>query len=230
MAAATREPTVEQGHPLVLIAIEGIGGAGKTTLADRLEKWLKTRRLSVVRTKEPGGTGLGLALREILLNKGGKVPMTDALLFAADRAQTYSEVIRPALKKGKIVISDRNLYGLIAYQGFGFGLPLEVLDELNRLACQGLYPDLILVLDTPPTLARRRIAAQDVDRFDRLGSEFQSRVRAGYLYAAKRDPEIAHVIDASAPLEDVVQSASQLLSARLRITQRPSNRPDHAAR
>ena len=205
-----------QGDGL-LITIEGIGGSGKTTLARGLAGWLTSQGLAVTVTKEPGGTALGKHLRALLL-EGDELPSwSEAFLFEADRSLTYSEIIHPALERGDVVISDRNLYGTIAYQGFGAGLDVDLIDRMNAAATQGVYPDLVLVLDLPPEVAVERLSRGGIgDRFDKRAASFQTRVREGYLFAARRDASRARILDASQPVSSVSQAAARLVAVALK--------------
>ncbi len=181
-----------------LITFEGLGGSGKSTIIARLASCLAKLGAEVVTTREPGGTDLGTQLRSWLLEgKHLPVPWTEAFLFEADRAQTYAEVILPALAQGKVVISDRNLYGTIAYQAFGRGLDLDLVDRMSAAATSGRMPDLIFVLDIDPAVGLQRKHGQGaVDRFDDENLAYQHRVREGYLFAARRDADRAQVLDA----------------------------------
>jgi dTMP kinase len=204
-------------EPGFLVTIEGIGGSGKTTLTKGLVDWLTGQGLRVTATKEPGGTDLGKHLRAVLLDEADGLPAwSEAFLFEADRSLTYSEIIRPALERGEVVISDRNLYGTIAYQGFGAELDIDLIDRMNDAASQGVHPDLALVLDLPPDVAvDRLLRSGSGDRFDRRAAAFQARVREGYLFAAKRDGLRARILDASQPLKEVQGAAASLVTAGL---------------
>ncbi len=184
------------GH---LITIEGIGGSGKTTLVSAISKWLDASAIPHVLTREPGGTFAGNSIRDLVLDASKSLsPWVEVLLFEADRAETYSKVIRPALRARKIVLSDRNFYGTIAYQGFGRGLDVAEIDRISTIAMGDAYPDLIVVLDVDPQLAWQRLSHVRVgDRFDMEGLAFQQRVREGFLYAAQRDGDRALVLDAA---------------------------------
>lgn len=192
-----------------LITVEGIGGSGKTTLVGALASWLTSSGVKVVTTREPGGTVAGKAIRAIVLSPLEPLaPITEAFLFEADRSETYSRVIRPAIAGGAVVIADRNLYGTVAYQAFGGGVELEFVDIASKAATGGLHPDLVLALDLPVEVAAQRMAqAGGGDRFDRREAEFQHRVREGFLFAAKRDDARAKVIDASRGVEVVLAEA-----------------------
>lgn len=192
-----------------LITVEGIGGSGKTTLVSALASWLTSRGVKVVATREPGGTVAGKAIRAIVLSAPEPLsPITEAFLFEADRTETYTRVIQPALADSAVVIADRNLYGTVAYQAFGGGVQLEFVDIASRAATGGLHPDLVLALDLPVEVAAQRLAqAGGGDRFDQREAEFQQRVREGFLFAAKRDRARAKVIDASRSAEVVLAEA-----------------------
>jgi dTMP kinase len=186
------------------ITFEGPEGGGKGTQLSLLCDALAGRGVSVVRTREPGGTELGRELRAMLLETGRAplVPVAQALLLGADRAQHVAEVLRPALAAGNVVISDRFVDSTLAYQGFGEGLDLAALEAVCRLATGGLVPDLTILLDVnvEQGLSRRRAAFANGDgelnRLDRREVEFHERVRQGYLYLAQREPERIHVVDA----------------------------------
>src|SRR6266568_9507799 len=118
-----------------LVTIEGIGGSGKTTLARTLASWLRRNEILTISTKEPGGTTVGNQLRQLLLSDQPQIsPWTEALLFEADRAETYTRIIIPALSSGTVVLADRNVYGTVAYQGFGRGLNVDLIDRLTLTA------------------------------------------------------------------------------------------------
>jgi dTMP kinase len=165
---------------MAFITLEGIEGCGKSTQAPQLCAWLGERALL---TCEPGGTRLGRDIRELLLEpgRGTMSDVTEALLYLADRAQHVSEVIRPALNEGRLVVCDRYVDSTLAYQGYGRGLPLDLLRAVAKLATGGLQPDLTLFLDVPVELGLQRVGKRG--KHDRLESErieFHQRVRQGY--------------------------------------------------
>jgi dTMP kinase len=189
-------------HGGVLIAFEGGEGSGKSTQAERLAEWLRQRAVKVTVTHEPGATDFGARLRTILLDSAADAELTsraEALLFAADRAQHVDAVIRPALDRGEVVITDRYVDSSLAYQGAGRALPLEDVRRLSRWATGGLEPDLTVLLDVDPELgldrARSRVAAQD--RLEKESLDFHNRVRRGFRALAEAAPERYAVIDTS---------------------------------
>jgi dTMP kinase len=175
----------ERGRFFVL---EGIDGCGKTTQIERLRHWLPASGLmppgaELLVTREPGGTELGLALRQLLLHPPGAAePCSTAelLLYAADRAQHVQQRIRPALEAGHWVLSDRFHGSTAAYQGYGRGLSLELIDQLSRIACRGLQPDLTLLLELPLQDSLRRRGHRVADRIEASGEAFLARVCAGF--------------------------------------------------
>lgn len=200
-----------------LITIEGIGGGGKTTLASALDSWLTSYGVTVVRTREPGGTLAGAAIRDLILASGQPLaPLTETFLFEADRSETYARVIAPAIQAGSVVISDRNLYGTIAYQAFGEGVDLALVDTASSAASGGISPDLILVLDLPVEVANQRLSAiGGGDRLDQREADFQQRVRSGYRFAAERDRLRARIISADRPARSVSSEAESLVAELL---------------
>jgi dTMP kinase len=210
-----------------LLVFEGIGGSGKTTLARLLREHLAKEGWDVRASHEPGATELGRSLRTILLSDDlTPAPWAEAFLFEADRAQTYYERVRPALEDGAIVVSDRGPFGTIAYQAYGRGLELRLIDEMSQAAWAGATPDLIFLVDVDPRLGLSRKAGNvEQDRFDDESMAFTSRVRDGYLFAASRFGSGAVVLDGSSPLsetfERVVSVASLRLQDRSAIERRP---------
>ncbi|WP_022902783.1 dTMP kinase [Curtobacterium sp. B8] len=192
------------------ITLEGGDGAGKTTQAERLSAWLGEHGRTVVRTREPGGTDLGVRIREIVLHERGHVaPRAEALLYAADRAHHVETVVRPAVARGDVVLQDRYIDSSVAYQGVARGLGADHVRAVSDWATGGLVPDLTVLLDLDVTVGRARVAAARGDTFDRLESEaaaFHESVRRAFLDMAAAEPERFLVVDASMPA-DVVQQA-----------------------
>lgn len=206
-------------RPGCLITVEGVEGAGKSTQAARLGEWLASLGVAVRVTAEPDGTELGLRLRHLLAELDGLDPLAECLLFAAARAQHVRRVIRPALAGGITVISDRFGDSTLAYQGYGRGVDLEVIDTLNRLATDGLVPDLTLVLDLEVAEGLRRARGRPPrgvpDPFEGMDPAFHERVRAGYRALQARAPGRVVLVDASPPAETVAQAIRCEVARRL---------------
>lgn len=188
------------------ITLEGGDGSGKTTQAALLEEWLQGRGHRTVRTREPGGSEVGVLIRDIVLHHRGDVaPRAEALLYAADRAHHVATVVRPALDRGDIVIQDRYLDSSVAYQGAGRVLDPQEIRELSLWAAEGALPDLTVLLDLDPASARRRLDSADkpFDRLEAEREEFHARVRAAFLALAEAEPERFLVIDAAAAPETI---------------------------
>jgi dTMP kinase len=200
--AAVYTPRVNEAstsQPGLFVTVEGPEGAGKTTQAARLARFLESRGRSVTLVREPGGTELGERLREILLGRrsgGTIVPRADALLFNASRAQLVEEVIRPALARGDVVIATRFTDSTLAYQGYGLGLPLDELREVERFATGGLVPDRTVLLDVTVEVGLSRKGIRERTRFESAYDRaFHERVRDGFLELARMDPERIRVVD-----------------------------------
>ncbi|MBP7331632.1 MAG: Thymidylate kinase [Firmicutes bacterium ADurb.Bin373] len=189
------------------IVFEGIDGSGKTTQLKLLGDKLKGRGLPVLYTREPGGTRVGEAIREILLNPAYSdlVPRAEALLYAAARAQHVTQVIVPALAAGTIVLCDRFLDSSLAYQGFGRGIDISLLERINEPATDGLVPDMTIILEFCAEDGMDRInkSGRPIDRIERETRAFYVKVGAGYLALAGRDAGRYSVIDANRPVEQV---------------------------
>jgi dTMP kinase len=198
----------------LFISIDGPDGGGKTTQAERLRDHLAERGVDVLLTREPGGTWLGERLRAVVLARtsSGSAsidPLTDAFLFDAARRQIVCEVIRPALAMGTTVICARFADSTIAYQGYGAGVPIEVLRTLERLATDGLAPDRTIVLDLPVETGLARKAGDAVTRFEaEFDADFHQRVRAGFLAIATAEPDRVVVVDATAPVDEVASAVA----------------------
>ena len=196
-------------------AIEGVDGAGKSTVASGVATTLEQRGIEVVRVREPGGTPAGEAIRSILLESSSDLAdWTEALLFAAARAQLASSIVGPALAAGKTVISDRSVYSSLAYQGAGRGLDLEAVRRVNETSLQGVWPDTVLLLRLDPDhgLARE----DEADRISLAGADLHRRVAEAYGWLAESEPDRFVVIDASGSIDEVVGSAMAALDGRWR--------------
>jgi len=200
----------------LFIAFEGVEGAGKGTMIRLSEEYLRSRDLDVMVTREPGGTGLGEKLRTVLLDPAtGKLDArSEALLFAASRAQTVSDVIRPALAEGKVVICDRYVDSSLAYQGWARGLGEQDVLSLNVWATQGLFPDLVVLLHVEPDLGLLR-STEAPDRMEMEGGDFHAKVADAYLKIAEEHPERFVVIEADRPPAEVFDSVREALDKLL---------------
>ncbi|HJR88598.1 MAG TPA: dTMP kinase [Aeromicrobium sp.] len=190
-------------HSGVFIALEGGEGAGKSTHAKLLEQWLSDLGHDVVLTREPGGTAVGAALRAILLDHetGTLAPLTEALVYAADRAEHVEALIRPALAQGSVVITDRYVDSTLAYQGAGRSLDAADLQQLAQIATGGLRPHLTVVLDIDPVDGLGR--AGDHDRIEAEPLDFHERVREHFLALAGADPEHYLVVPATGDVDAI---------------------------
>lgn len=208
----------------VFIVLEGIDGCGKTTQLQALREWLPHSGLmppgaQLVATREPGGTALGQALRELLLHPPDAVqpePITELLLYAADRAQHVAEVIRPALDAGHWVLCDRFTGSSAAYQGYGRGLDLEAIYALESIATGDLKPGLTLWLDVPLAESRRRRGNRLADRIEGEGAEFLARVEDGFLELAMQRDWVC--VNADQPVGDVTKACRGIITNFIEAT------------
>jgi dTMP kinase len=197
--------------PGTFITFEGIDGSGKSTQLRLLNNFLRAKGYNPLITREPGGTPVGLRLRAALLDASEEVdPLTELLVFAADRAQHVRRVIRPALAAGQIVISDRYADATVAYQGAGRGFPPDLIREIVQLATEGLKPDLTVLfdlgIDESTSRTTRRSTGKSSsktgrDRLDIEHADFHARVRDAYLQIAAAEPERVKLVDSSGPVE-----------------------------
>jgi dTMP kinase len=206
-----------------LIVLEGVEGAGKTTQLRRLQARLVASGVRCIAVREPGGTAVGDAIRELLLDPERRLdPRTEALLFMASRAQLVQDVVRPALAEGTFVISDRFFLSTYAYQIAGRGLPEDEVRRANALATGGLTPDLTLLLDLPIEEGFRRAGQRgQPDRIERSGDAFHTRVRSAFVEFATAGWQAAHpecgpiaLVDASGTEDEVTARIVDLVAAR----------------
>ena len=204
-----------------LISFEGLDGAGKTTQMALLEQWLLAHRVPYVLTREPGGTPLGIEIRQLLLHRPDLqiTPLAEAFLFQADRAQHFAQLILPALAEGKLVITDRCFDASIAYQGFARGVGVELVERLSMLATQGHVPDLTILLDLDPAQVHERTGGsrdksgqrEEQTRFDVETEDFHRRVQEGFRLLARAHPQRIKVVDASRTPEEIHQEIVTLV-------------------
>lgn len=211
----------------LLITFEGVEGSGKTSQLQILNNILRLRGYETLVTREPGGTPLGDEIRKILLDATnlGMSSLCELLLYAANRAQHIMQIIEPALKGGKIVLCDRFVDATLAYQGFGRGISLDLINNVNALTIQKVKPHLTLLLDCEPKLGLKRAGERMArmekeyreDRFENEPIDFHNRVRKGYLELARGESERIVVIDASRDIESVHQ---EIVGHVLKLTEK----------
>lgn len=211
----------------LFITFEGAEGSGKSTAMRRAGAWIEQHGIEVVYTREPGGSAIGGELRAILLDARNTniVPRAELFLYLADRAQHVEEVIRPALARGAVVLSDRFADSTLVYQGHGRGLDTKTLHELNTVAVAGLWPDMTLVYDVDAAIGLERATRRNTregkavseGRFEAESIAFHTRVRQGFLELAAAHPERIKIIDASAGLENVAEQTKNMLLPLLDI-------------
>jgi len=187
----------------ILITFEGTEGCGKSTQSQLLYGYLKKRSYDCFYTREPGGTGLGEKVRDILLHskKIAISNLTELFLFEACRSQIVAELIKPNLEENKIVICDRFSDATLSYQGYGGKIPLNTIKSLDRIATGGLAPDLTILMDIDTMLGLRRAKAKGVDRMEKKEIAYHNRVRAGYLKLARQNPGRMKVIRVNGSIE-----------------------------
>ena len=185
------------------VALEGVDGSGKSTVAQALIAALNQRGIDALLVREPGGTPLGEAVRELLLDSESLDDWAEVFLFAAQRAELAREVVGPALAEGRWVVSDRTYYSSIAYQGRARGLGEEQVRSINETGLDGVLPDSVFVIDVDPGLALSR--QDNPDRIGRESADFQAAVRACYLDLSDSDPKVT-VVDGSATVDDIVET------------------------
>jgi len=202
----------------LFITFEGGDGSGKSTQAGLLAQWLTEQGRTVVRTREPGGSEVGVEIRNLVLHHRGHIdPRAEALLYAADRAHHIATVVRPALERGDVVIQDRYFDSSVAYQGAGRVLDAKEIRDLSLWATESLLPDVTVLLDLDENVARTRLDAADkpFDRLENEKAEFHSRVRAGFLALAKAEPKRFLVLDATQPIDELAQAIRSRVSHEL---------------
>lgn len=199
----------------MFLTFEGIDGCGKTTQIELLAARLAQRECAYLTTREPGGTALAEAIRNYLLHSPDRLDApAELLLFGAARAAHVTQVIRPALARGAVVLSDRFADSSLAYQGGGLGLDKTFIRAMNTFATGHLEPDATFFLDLEPAVAAARRAAEQEDRIEARGLEFQARVRAAFLEIAREEPERIHILDAMQSRDALHTQVIDVLRAR----------------
>lgn len=194
------------------VALEGIEGAGKSTIQDHLANALRNDGYEVVTVREPGGTSTGEGIRRLLLDGDDMAPWTEALLFAAQRSQLAVEVIEPALSRGAWVIGDRSVYSSLAYQGGGRGLGIDAVRKVNQAGLGPVWPDMVIVLIIEPEAGLARQEGED--RIGGQGARFQQQVAGFYQDLAGAEPGRVVLVDAGGRLDDVAEQTVALVRNR----------------
>ena len=196
-----------------LITFEGIDGSGKSTQIQMLEHEFNMLGVEYKTFREPGGTELSEKIRAILLDKENieLISTAESLLFAAARAQLTAEQIKPAIEKGKFVICDRFTDSTIAYQGYGRGLDIKQLEEINYIATAGLTPDITFILDISPEAAAVRMEAEASDRMEETGVDFFRRIRGGYRQIKDQNPNRYRLINGEQSPENVFKEIKEII-------------------
>ncbi|MFH1213524.1 MAG: dTMP kinase [Candidatus Neomarinimicrobiota bacterium] len=202
----------------LLITFEGIDGSGKTTQIRRFIQRLEDESVPCILFREPGGTPIGEQIRDILLDKSnsGMCAITELLLYSASRYQLSRELIWPALQEGKVVICDRFYDSTTVYQGYGRGIDLGFINDLNRIATDNLIPNLTFVFDIPLAERARRFGQKDLDRLEQENQNFQDKVRKGFLQIAKAEPNRICMIDGTKTEEAVSKEVWQKFESILK--------------
>lgn len=197
-------------------SLDGLDGAGKSTQSRLLADWLRSHGWQVVECRDPGGTPIGQAIRQLLLDPQYHMNTTcEMLLFMASRAQLVSDVIRPALQRGEAVVCDRFLLANMVYQGYAGGLDPDTIRNFGLLATGQLEPDMTFVLDLPPEQAQLRQRGKSADRMEQRDRDFHVQVRTGFLAEAQRRAERLKLLDASRSVEVVHQEICEIVAGFL---------------
>lgn len=218
-----RTPTkkASKKHEALFIVFEGGEGAGKSTQIARLAAFLESRGEKHRTTREPGGSGLGIQLRQMILsNRSAVLPRAELLLYEADRAQHVETVIRPALESGQHVVCDRHTDSSIVYQGMARGLGEDVVQTLNRFAVADVEPDCTIVIDIPPEVGLQRVrsrgrSAASLDRIEKEDLSFHRKVRQGFLKLARRRPAKYRVFDGELPEAELAEQITSFVWKKL---------------
>ena len=209
----------------LFITFEGPEGCGKSTHAKRIYSYLKRKRYDCIFTREPGGTFVGEKIRGILLDRKNKgiTPLTELFLFETNRSQVISEMIKPALKKRRIVICDRFSDSTIAYQGYAGGLPLKDIIKIDSIATKGMKPDLTVLLDVDiKTGFKRALRKRQKDRMEAKSLSFHRRVRNGYLKLAQKDKKRIILIKVKDDIEKTASAVKKEIDLILKKTEKKS--------
>ena len=196
----------------LFITFEGADECGKTTQLNNVINFLEEQGFDVVITREPGALDIGQKIRNILLHHDGIVAdRCEMFLFLADRAQHVETFIKPAIEQGKIVLCDRNTDSTIAYQGYGRGQDIKLLNDLNKIAVNGIFPDLTLLFDVSTVVAQQRVGSEK-DRMESNGVEFHRKVRNGYLELQRQNSDRMKLVDANNSIERVFEDTKEIVT------------------
>jgi dTMP kinase len=198
----------------LFITIEGTDGSGKTTQIKLMEEYIKAKGYEVVLSREPGGTKVSEMIRDLVLDPANTdiSPLTELILYAASRAQHVTQLIKPAVEAGKVVICDRFVDSSYAYQGCGRGVDLKVVADVNRVAIDGMIPDITFFLNIDPEIAlKRRINSTGADRIEQEKIDFHKRVYEGYKKMALLYPDRIKTIDANESIDDIFSQITEYL-------------------
>jgi dTMP kinase len=199
----------------LFIVFEGIEGAGKTTQAKLLYDYLITQGHKAVLTREPGGTSLGKKIREILLSDTDEIfpSKAELFLYEADRNIHVHNIIKPSLENGITVICDRYIYSTLAYQGYARGLDINLIKNLNDIATDGVYPDIVFLIDIPVELSLKRLG-NSKDRIEKESLEFHKKLREGFLKIAQENKDRFFVIDGTKSQDEIFRKVIEVLEER----------------
>jgi len=211
-------------YPGKLITLEGLDGCGKSTQVALEAERLRHSGFPVTVTREPGGTAVGQQVRDIVLHaeRDAVTPLAELALMFAARAEHIEQVILPALRAGELVLCDRFTDSSVAYQGYGRGIPWEVIGSLENLLCQGVRPDLTVILEIDPATGvirtghRNRAASESATRFEQEGIEFFDRVRQGYREIARREPDRVRLVNGQGSIAEVHERVQQVVDEFLK--------------
>jgi dTMP kinase len=210
----------------LFITFEGIEGCGKTTQVERLAARLDRQGIKYIKTLEPGGTEIGNSIRKILLDSGNTnlFSLTELVLYIADRAQHMAEVIKPALVQNRWVICDRFFDATVAYQGFGRGQDMDLINRLNDIVTQGVKPDITILMDCPEDIGlsralerNRDLSQEDQGRFEKEKIDFHRKVRQGYLKLAEMNRDRFIIVDASQSVDQVEKDIMKIVSPHMTV-------------
>lgn len=199
----------------LFITFEGADGSGKTTQLSNVKSFLEEKGYDVVITREPGALDIGKKIRNILLHSEEIVADNcEMFLFLADRAQHVETFIKPAIEEGKIILCDRHTDSTIAYQGYGRGKDIKLLEDLNKIAVNGLYPDLTLLYDVSTETAQQRVG-NEKDRMESIGIEFHRKVREGYLQLQQANSDRIKIVNANNDINTVFEDTKKIILSLL---------------